>query len=381
MSPSTSTKATSGVPTFQSIGVRPVINCYGTYTIYTGSRALKQVTDAMVEATNYYVQMDELMEAVGRRLAELTGAEWGYIPDGCAAGLAQLTAACIAGGAPEQMARFPELDGLKNEVIMQKNHRNTYDWAIRMTGVRMVEVETVAELRAALSERTAMIAITGDSDERNNIPVAEMIRIGHEYGVICIVDAAAERPDIPNRFLKMGADAVAYSGGKCLRGPQASGLVLGRRDLLWAAFMNGAPHHALGRPMKAGKEEIMGQLAAAEAWVLGRDHAAEWRMWESWLETIRQAVADLPSIQTFVDQPGPSNHAPTLRIQWDPQALHVTPKQIEQELREGEPRIVMHLMKDGLRVMPYMMEDGDAEIAAPRLRALLKDRPAQPQPA
>jgi D-glucosaminate-6-phosphate ammonia-lyase len=372
MSPSTSTLATSPVPTFESLGLRPLINCYGTYTIITGSRLLKQAADAMVEATNHYVNMDDLMEAVGRRLAELTGAEWGYIPSGCAAALTQLTAACLAGGDPEKMTRLPETAGLRNEVIMQRRHRNSYDWAIRMTGARMVEVETVADLKAALSERTAMIAITGNGGH-DTIPVEEMIALGHERGVICIVDAAAQRPDVPNRYLQMGADAVCYSGGKCLRGPQASGLVLGRRDLLWAAFLNGAPHHALGRPMKAGKEEIMGLLAAVEAWVQGRDHEAEWRMWEGYLEEIRAAIADLPSLETSVDQPGLSNHAPMLRITWDPEILHCTPEGIYQELLEGDPPIITHRISEGLRIMPYMMERGDAEIVARRLSSLLKD--------
>ncbi|MCD6521000.1 MAG: aminotransferase class V-fold PLP-dependent enzyme, partial [Anaerolineae bacterium] len=377
MSPSTSTVATSQVPTFESLGVRPLINCMGTYTIITGSRVLKQVAEAMVEATNHYVHLDELMEKVGERLAELTGAEWGYITSGCAAALAQLTAACVAGGNPELMARLPDTSGMKDEVIIQRGHRNTYDWAIRMTGVRMVEVVTRADLEAAYSEeRTAMIAIVGDLDAHSTIPIPEMIAFAREKGVPCIVDAAAQRPDVPNRYLEMGADAVAYSGGKCLRGPQSAGLVLGRKDLLQAAFLNGAPHHALGRPMKAGKEEIMGLLAAVEAWILGRDHEAEWRMWEGFLERIRQAVADLPSVQTRIDQPGIANVAPTLVITWDPAVLHCTPAQIHEELFYGEPRIAMHLLRDGLRVMPYMMEKGDDEIVARRLRELLsKERP------
>ena len=374
MSPSTSTTATTPVPTFESLGVRRLINCKGTFTNITGSRVLKQVADAMVEATNHYVNMDELMDKVGERLAELTGAEWGYITSGCAAGLAQVAAACVAGADPEKMTQLPDTTGMKNEVVMQKRHRNSYDWAIRMTGVRMVEVETRADLNAAISDRTCLIAITGREDERNTIPVQEMIDVARARGIPTLVDAAAQRPDVPNRYLEMGADVVLYSGGKCLRGPQASGLVLGRKDILWAAFLNGAPHHALGRPMKAGKEEIMGLLAAVEAWLGGRDHDAEWRMWEGYLETIRAAVADLPSVRTEIQQPGMSNHAPTLLISWDVDTLHCTPEQIYQELLDGDPPIQVHLHSEGVRVMPYMMERGDDEIAAARLRELLSDR-------
>lgn len=377
MSPSTSTTASIKVPTFQSLGVRTLVNCKGTFTIITGSRVLKPVAEAMVEATNHYVHLDELMEKVGERLAELTGAEWGYITSGCAAALTQVTAACVAGSNPERMLRLPDATGMKNEVVIQKAHRNSYDYAMRMTGAHMIEVVTRADLRSAVSERTAMIAITGDLEGRGTIPVEEMIAVARAYGIPCLVDAAAQRPDVPNRYLEMGADVVAYSGGKCLRGPQSSGLVLGRKDLLKAAFLNGAPHHALGRPMKAGKEEIMGLMAAVEAWILGRDHEAEWRTWEGYLERIRASVADLPSVRTEVQQPGVSNVAPTLVISWDPDTLHCTPEQVYQELLEGEPPIIMHLLSDGLRVMPYMMEQGDDEIVAKRLPELLGNRTAQ----
>jgi uncharacterized pyridoxal phosphate-dependent enzyme len=374
MSPSTSTTANMPVPTFDSLGVRTLINCMGTYTIISGSRVLEQVADAMVEATNHYVHMDELMEKVGERLAELTGAEWGYITSGCAAALSQVTAACIAGADPERMVRLPDAAGMRNEVIIQKTHRNSYDYAMRMTGANMIEVVTLADLRAAISDRTAMIAITGSAEERSAIPLKDVLEIGRAHGIPTFVDAAAERPDIPNRYLEMGADVVAYSGGKCLRGPQASGLVLGKKEILQAAFLNGAPHHALGRPMKAGKEEIMGLLAAVEAFVAGRDHDAEWRMWEGYLEEIRAAVADLPSVSTRIDQPGLSNVAPTLFITWDEDALHCTPQQIHDELFEGDPPIKTHARGGGLRIMPYMMEKGDAEIAASRLREVLSNR-------
>ncbi len=378
MSPSTSTRATTKAPTFADIGVRPVINCMGTYTFLSGSRALPQVVEAMAEATNHYVEMDELMEKVGERLAELTGAPWGYIPDGCAAGLAQIAAACIAGADPEKMTRLPDTEGLKNEIIMQKRHRNAYDWALRMTGARMITVETLADLKAAINDRTALIALTGRDEDGKGIPIPTMIAVAREHGIPCLVDAAAERPDVPNRYLSMGADVVLYSGGKCLRGPQASGLALGRKDILQAAFTNGAPHHALGRPMKCGKEEIMGLLAAVEAWLKGRDHVAEWKMWEGYLAEIDAAAKKLPSVKTQVIQPGLSNHAPTLLVSWDPAVLHITAPEAHRELIDGNPRVYMHLVKEGLRVMPYMMEDGDAAIAAKRLSAVLASRPTAP---
>ena len=276
-------------PTYESLGVRPLINCQGTYTIISGSLILPAVRQAMVAASKQYVHLDELMEAVGTRIGELMQCEWGLVTNGCAAALCQVTAACVAGTDPEQMARLPDTTGMRNQVLVQPSHRHGYDHAVRMVGVELVEVETLTELDAALSDRTAMLLVFGDAAERGQISVADMAAAGQRHGVPTLVDAAAERPDAPNWYLEQGVDAVAYSGGKCLRGPQASGLVLGRKELLQAAFLNGAPHHALGRPMKAGKEEIMGLLAAVEQWVV-RDHAAEWREWERRLAVIADAV-------------------------------------------------------------------------------------------
>jgi len=374
MSPSTSTSASTSVPTYASIGVRPLINGRGTYTIISGSRVLPQVAEAMREATNHYVQMEELMERVGERLAQVTGAPWGYVASGCAAALTEITAACIAGADPEKMARLPDTTGMRDEVVIQRAHRNSYDRAILAAGARMIEVETLADLRAAMGERTAMVAITGDQAHLGRITVQQTIDVARERGVPSLVDAAAERPDVPNRYLTMGADAVAYSGGKCLRGPQASGLVLGRKDLLQAACLNSAPHHSLGRTMKAGKEEVMGLLAAVEAWVLGRDHAAEWRMWEGYLECIASAVRSLPSVATSIRQPGIANVTPNLVITWDPAALECAPSQVHDALWEGEPRIAVHLVAGGVLVNPYMLEAGDAEIIARRLAELLGGR-------
>lgn len=381
MAPSTSTRSSLPPPTFASLGVRTLINCRGTYTVLTGSRALNTVAEAMRAATDGYVVMDELMEAVGRRLAELTGAEWGYVSSGCAAALTEIAAACIAGADPEKMARLPDTAGMPDEVVIQAAHRNAYDRAMRAAGARMVEVVTPAHLQAALSERTALLAVIGDQAHLGEIPVQAMIEAGRARGIPVLVDAAAERPDVPNLYLAMGADAVAYSGGKCLRGPQASGLVLGRRDLLWAAWLHGAPHHGVARPMKAGKEEIMGLLAAVEAWVLGRDHAAEWRAWEECLAHIAAAAETLPTVTTEVILPGIANVTPTLRITWDAAALGITPGEAHRALDAGDPRIALHLVPGGLLINPYMMEAGEDRAVAARLREVLAGgRPGAERP-
>ena len=357
-------------PTYESIGVRPLINCRGTFTIISGSVILPEVREAIVLASQRYVNIDELMEAVGARIAELMDCEWGLITDGCAAALCQVTAACVAGSDPEKMIRLPDTTGMKNEVIVQTCHRNVYDHAIRMVGVKMIEVDTKAELEAALNDRTAMFFVFGDAEERGQITTKEMADIGHEYGIPTFVDAAAERPDVPNWYLEQGADAVAYSGGKCLRGPQASGLVLGRKDLLQAAFLNGAPHHALARPMKAGKEEIMGLLAAVEQWIK-RDHKAEWKEWERRLGVITDVVKDFDSVTTTIRQRGRSNVAPVLEINWDVETVGISGTAVASQLSAGEPRIELNGNANGISIMPYMMEEGEDKIVADQLGAIL----------
>ena len=365
--------STQDYPTYESVSVRPLINCKGTLTMYSGSVMLPEVRMAMAEASRKYVHIEELMEGVGRRIGEIMKTEFGLVINGCAAALCQVTAACVAGTDPDRIARLPDTTGMKNEVITLRTHRHVYDHAIRMVGITLVEVDDDPDsLRAAFNERTAMVALFGDRAGDGVLTVAEIVGIAHDHGVPVFVDAAAERPDVPNPYLADGVDAVAYSGGKCLRGPQASGLVLGRRDLLWAAFLNGAPHHSIARPMKAGKEEIMGLLAAVEQWVQ-RDHEAEWKEWEGYLQTVIDAVGALPSMRTSIRQPGRSNVAPVLHMNWETSEIGIEPDEVVRLLSEGEPRVEMG-GGAGLSIMPYMMEPGEDAQVAVRLREILEPR-------
>jgi len=373
---------------YTAIGVRPLINCKGTFTIITGSLTLPEVKRAMEEASRYYVHLDELMEAVGKRLAELTGAEWGIVTAGCAAALTHATAAAIAGADPEKIQRLPD-PRLKNEVIAPRYSRNVYDHAIRMLGVRIVEVANKEELAAAINPRTALIMVLAGPGDRGPLGLEVIAEIARPRGVPILVDAAAERLTIPNVHLQRGATMVAYSGGKCIRGPQCAGLLLGPKNLLQAAFLNSAPHHSFGRSMKVGKEEIMGMLAAVEAWVK-RDHKAEWEQWESWLDHIAGRVSRVEGVQTEVLQPESlSNHAPRLRIGWDGTRLGIWGQAVEKLLLEGEPRIVLagstgtarDPQRSSVTIMPYMMSPGEEKIVAERLYAVLSQPPKLEAPA
>jgi len=236
---------------YRSIGVRPLINARGTFTIISGSLMLPEVRAAMTAAAQQYVHLDELAEAVGARLAELTKAEWGMVSSGCAAGLTHATAACVAGGNPDLHVRIPNLAGFsKDEVIIPKHSRNVYDAAIRAVGVRVIEVQTPEDLEAAIGPRTAMIYIlAGPNADESPLNTRVIAQIARSKGVPILVDAAAEILTVPNVHLENGATLVGYSGGKCLRGPQSAGLLLGRKDLVRAAWIHSAPHHGFARSM------------------------------------------------------------------------------------------------------------------------------------
>ena len=327
---------------------------------------LPEVRQAMVDASQSYVMIEELMDAVGARLAEIMQCEWGLVTNGCAAALAQVTAACITGDDREKMQSLPDTTRLKNEVIVQKSHRMGYDRVIRAVGTTFVEVTTLEELEAAYNERTAMVFVFGDAAERSVISVQELVASAHAHAVPVFVDAAAEQPNVPNVYLEQGVDVVAYSGGKCLRGPQSSGMVLGRKDLLQAAFANGCPNANIGRPMKAGKEEIMGLLAAVEQWVQ-RDHEAEWREWERRVQVIADAVSGIDSVTTSIRVPRPSNVSPHLVIEWDATTVGKSAADLRQALSDGDPRIEMSGGPNSVTINPYMMEEGEAEIVAREL--------------
>jgi uncharacterized pyridoxal phosphate-dependent enzyme len=372
-----------GADIYQSIGVRPLINARGTFTIISGSTMLPEVRAAMDAAAQHYVHLDELMDAIGARLAELTKAEWGMVSSGCAAGLTHATAACVAGGNPDLHIRIPNLNGFpKDEVIIPKHSRNVYDAAVRAVGVRVVEVGSAEELESAFGPRTAMVYIlAGPQADVDPLSTRTIAQLAKQKGVPVLVDAAAEILTVPNVHLENGATLVAYSGGKCLRGPQTAGLLLGRKDLVRAAWVHSAPHHGFARSMKVGKEEAIGMLMAVEMWMT-RDHKAEWDRWVSWLDHIAKRVSAVEGVTASVTQPeGLSNRTPSLAIRWDRKRLGVSGKTVAQLLFDNDPRVATPGGRDrngtetGISITPYMMAAGDEKVVADRLYAILRNPP------
>jgi uncharacterized pyridoxal phosphate-dependent enzyme len=386
----------AGKEIYQSIGVEPVINCRGTFTIIGASIELPEVRAAMDAAAQHYVQLDELADAVGRRLAELTGAEWGMVSAGCAAGLKHVTAACVAGGNPEKLLRIPDLTGMdKTEVVIPRSSRNAYDHAVRNIGVRVIMVDSAEELERALNPRTAMIYLTaGGGNPNNPLSLENVAKIAKPKGVPILVDAAAEVLTIPNVHLEKGATIVAYSGGKAICGPQCAGLLLGRKDILQSAWQASSPHHGPGRDNKVGREETLGMLAAVEAWVK-RDHQAEWKKWLGYLDTISKRVSQVEGVRTSVREPqGLSNRSPSLTISWDPAKLHVTGEEIAEIVARTKPRIALGAgggfggrggnqaaeAGSSISITAWMMTPGDDKVVGDRLYALLAEK-RSPKPA
>jgi uncharacterized pyridoxal phosphate-dependent enzyme len=375
---------------YESVGIRPVINCRGTFTVVGGSLELPEVRAAKEAAAQHYVQLDEMMAAIGARLAQLTGAEWGVVTSGCAAGLAHATAACVAGGNPDRHVRIPDLTGFpKDEVVIPKHSRNVYDAAVRSVGVRIVEVGTTEELAAALGPRVAMVyVLAGPRADSGPPSYDDIIRLAKQRNIPVLVDAAAEMLTIPNVHLERGATFVGYSGGKCIRGPQCAGLLLGRKDLIQAAWVHSAPHHGYGRSMKVGKEEAMGMLMAVEMWVQ-RDHEAEDQLGMSWMEHIAQRVSAIDGVMATVRAPrGLENHSAALSIRWDTDKIGISGEQVSHTLFTTEPRITLagaggggrgnlhaSSTETGVSILAYMMQPGEQKIVADRLHAVLSGAP------
>jgi L-seryl-tRNA(Ser) seleniumtransferase len=380
-----------GPKIYESLGVKPFINCRGTITVIGGSMELPEVRAAKTLANQQYVQMDELMAAAGKRLAELTGAEWGMVSAGCAAAISHATAACVAGGNPDLHVRIPDLRGFsKDEVIIPTESRNSYDAAITAVGVKLIEVDSMEALKLAIGPRTAMIYVEGGTGtDSGPMSVEAISAVAKQHNVPVLVDAAPEILTVPNVHLQRGATLVAYSGGKVIRGPQSAGLLLGRKDLVQAAWIHSAPHHGYARSMKIGREEIVGMVVAVENYVK-RNHDAEWKEWVGRCDHIANRLTKIPGVVGNVrrEPGGRGNRSPRVTIAWDSKKLNITGAEVTDILDTTEPRIVLgggggrpgQQQEAGtdtsISMSVFMMGAGDEKIVANRLYEILSAKRA-----
>jgi uncharacterized pyridoxal phosphate-dependent enzyme len=373
---------------YTRLGVKTVINCRGTWTYLSGSLEFPEVRQAQLEASEHFVNVLELQRAVGRRLSELTGAESGMITSGAAGAMAASTAGCMAGTDDKYIWQLPDTTGLKHEVIMMGG-RSAFDSAIRLTGAKLVLAYSPEELGNAINENTAMIYTT-DLGEK----LQRQLAVAKDRKIPMLLDDAAGIPPADNAklYAKMGIDLYCFSGGKGLRGPQCSGLLLGRKDLIEAALLNSAPREgAVCRPMKVGKEEIIGCLTALETW-LKIDEKKLYAEWNSRVDRIRKLVDTVPGVKTDIYIPDDGNRYPTLKVSWDQQAwgyglsdcvreLRASDPIIEvvgidnpslvKAVREGNPNRKEHHDPDHIELVSMTIKPGEEIIVGQRLRAIL----------
>jgi L-seryl-tRNA(Ser) seleniumtransferase len=375
--------ATSNNP-YLAIGVRPFINCCSVRTMHGGSLMLPQVRAAMAEASRHFVNLDELMEKAGQRIAELVGAEAALVTCGSAAAVALGTMACVAGNDPIKMLRLPDTTGMANRVVMVKNQRFAYDQAIRMSGTTIVEVETLEELDRAFEQPVAMVAVLGTHEHESKVRMEDLLARSKPRGVPVMVDAASEHLQKPSPWLVRGADLVIYSGGKFLRGPQTSGLLLGRKDLVEAAWRNASPHQALGRPMKVSKEDVIGLLTAVEYWIEQRDISEEMARWAGQNADITRLVTAVPGVRTEIIAPEGVVVVPALRIIWDRTKIGIDGPGLRLAVLEGSPRIMLDdhsAQQDRINIDPFQLQPGEAtEVGRAIARVLEGARITDPKP-
>jgi L-seryl-tRNA(Ser) seleniumtransferase len=359
---------------FRELGVKGFINAAEPFTALTGALMPAEVKAAWDYGVAKYVRLDELHDAVGKRIAALIGCESAMVTSGAASALTLGTAACMTGADREKARRLPDTSGMKNEVVIQKSHRYGYDHAVRNCGIRYIEVETREELERSINERTAMLHFFNTNDPAGQIKLAEFARIGKKHGVPAFNDIAADVPPVENlwKSIQLGYDLVAVSGGKGIRGPQSCGLLYGRADLIRAARLNGPPNSdSIGRGMKVNKEEMLGMMVALEIY-LKRDHEADWREWEKRVKEIGAGVASVRSVRTEMFVPEIHYRVPHVRIHWDASALGLTVADAIRRLRDGEPSIeVRPNTGEGLEMSVWMLEPGETAVVTRRLRDVL----------
>jgi len=369
---------------YTNLGLRTIINASGTYTHLGGSLMPPEVIDAMNSAAQHYVPIRDLTRATGERIAQLTGNEAALVTTGAAGAIFVGTAACIGGDDPDRMKRLPFTDGMKNEVVTQKLHHTGWIRQCEAAGARMVVVEHKDELERAITGKTAMIYfLVADKHfgrfrdmpdaPGGKVSLEETIAIAKATRIPLLVDAAAELPPPENlsHYTRLGADLVAFSGGKGLRGPQNAGVLVGRKDLIEIAAMYQSPYSGLGRDLKIAKETMIGMVAAVERYVKV-DHKAEWNEWKAQVDYIKSVVDKAPGVETGYVPKEITNHVPRLWVKWDEKAFNFSREECFKALQEGEPSIVALRTPMGVTIVTWMMAPGEEKIVAQRVKEVLE---------
>jgi L-seryl-tRNA(Ser) seleniumtransferase len=371
---------------YQRLGVRPIVNARGTHTRLGGTLIRAEVLDAMREAAHAYVVLDELQDRASEVIARATGAEAGIVVGGAEAGLLIGTAATMAGTDPARIAQLPVSDGMKNEAIMHRVHRNGYDQGVRAAGARIVDVgygssTSPYQLRAAINERTALVVyLMSPWASRGALSLQQTCEIAHEADIPVLVDAAAMLPptDSLRRFIAEGADLVTFSGGKGLMGPQSSGILAGRADLIRAARMNGSPSHSVGRAAKAAKEDIVGLVVALEIY-MQRDHDADTALWRGQAEWMLERLSDFPYVAAAYVHDGREHPVPRVELVFGAET-RIDAHDLVLALEEHDPRVFLFeptgpsAKPNSIVINTQTMQPGEEQVVVDALREVIGER-------
>ena len=362
---------------YEELGVTTVVNGQGTMTVLGGSLARPEVEAVMALAGQHFCSIPDLEVAAGNRIAEMLKLPEGYtalVTSGAAAAMQSGLAGILTGNNRKFIEQLPDLTGMKSEVIIQKSHRNPFDHQLRATGIKLIEIETVDDLRKAVNPQTAMMHFSNFANAAGQIKVDEWAKLGKELNIPTFIDAAADTPPVSHLwdYASIGYDLSAFSGGKAIRGPQCAGLLIGRKELVANALLNNSPHEdTLGRCAKVGKEEIMGMIKALELY-LKEDHEALNKEWQHRLESISAQITKIPGVTTAFSVPDIANHVPHMSITWDPAKVKLDPKDASKQLREGKPSIVLAMHNDALGMNSFMLQPGEEKIIATHLVNLFR---------
>ncbi len=355
----------------KELGLRTFINAAGTYTTMTASLMHNEVVDTIQSASNHFVMINEVQDKVGEKIAAMCHAESAMVTAGCWSALVLGTAGVLTRMDRKKVALLPNLSSFeKTEVIVQKSHNVGYVHALSNTGMVPVEVETAEEMERAITSKTAMMWFLNSSSPMGKIKHEEFVAIGKKHNIPTMIDMAADVPPVENlwKYNDLGFDLVCVSGGKALCGPQSAGILMGKKDLIAAARLNGPPNGGnIGRGMKVNKEEILGMYVALEKYI-NTDHAAEWKMWEDRVATIVNAASKVNGVSTEVFVPPVANHTPAIKISWDSSKVKITPRELVKKLQDGSPSVEVMTGQDAINITVFMLQNGEDKIVAKRVQ-------------
>ena len=367
--------AVAGRDLFKELGLKTFINASCVCTTLTASLMPPEVTQAIAKGAEEFVLLNEVQDKVGAKIAELCHAEAATVTAGCWSALVQGLAGAMTGMDRKKVMQLPNVEGMKSEVILQKAHVNGYHQALTNTGAKLVIVETMEEVEAAINEKTAMLWFLNRELNKGKLNYEQWLSLGKKHQIPTMIDIASDAHPVENlwKFNDMGFDLVAISGGKAMRGPQSTGILMGKKDLIAASRLSAPPNSGICRGHKVNKEEILAMYVTLERHIK-MDHVKEWKMWEDRMAVVVNTIKNVKGVETEVFIPEIANYTPTLHLSWDNNLIKMTGRQLKERLWNGDPGIevmgggTMGARKDGIELSVWQLKPGQEKIVANRVK-------------